>query len=554
MGYLEEILAAVDNAKRVAKRNWADSERNPAAYAEKMVDVLRNRNAGVVPVATSTELTKRPLTMEERVNDTLNSVDFGGGMGVIKPKGGNWLSGPYGPEAALKSLKKAGVAEDNLAAQGIITGPKAVDNWIDNQLTKYVKNDMAAPTDPIRKLADAWPEEKAAKLAVAEARVQKLRQKQQAQAATRGVPEAYLTQTRQDILAAEEARDLIDANTGLHIPDREVLPGTESYLMGKRAAEGFPVNGMATTSLGRQWETQADSEFNPRPVKDFLLTENLKQDPWLAKADPNAKVNTMMYGAGDFGHITDELANSLREGRLTPEQLSKMPIDQAVRHVAEINALRKVTAAKQQAQDASEIPVFKDYPEQGMSWRQLKAPEVTPELAAKLEQESPEVAAKRKLQKWLTQEGDAMGHCVGQYCDDVASGHSNIYSLRDAKGKPHVTIETNPGLIDMADYSENKIQGMMNQEDAIAAIRQLEKQHPDTHGDLTHWIARLKFSGSGVPRIAQIKGPSNRAPAEEHLPFIQDFIKQGKWGAINDLHNSRMDILQANSYLVPRRM
>ena len=35
-----------------------------------------------------------------------------------------------------------------------------------------------------------------------------------------------------------------------------------------------------------------------------------------------------------------------------------------------------------------------------------------------------------------------MGHCVGGYCDDVASGQSNIYSLRDAKGKPSVTIET----------------------------------------------------------------------------------------------------------------
>jgi hypothetical protein len=34
-----------------------------------------------------------------------------------------------------------------------------------------------------------------------------------------------------------------------------------------------------------------------------------------------------------------------------------------------------------------------------------------------------------------------MGHCVGGYCDVVRSGGTSIYSLRDPKGHPHVTIE-----------------------------------------------------------------------------------------------------------------
>ncbi len=41
----------------------------------------------------------------------------------------------------------------------------------------------------------------------------------------------------------------------------------------------------------------------------------------------------------------------------------------------------------------------------------------------------------------LEYEGQEMGHCVGGYCDIVTQGGSIIYSLRDPKNKPHVTIE-----------------------------------------------------------------------------------------------------------------
>ena len=42
-------------------------------------------------------------------------------------------------------------------------------------------------------------------------------------------------------------------------------------------------------------------------------------------------------------------------------------------------------------------------------------------------------------------EGELMGHCVGSYCDYVEAGHINIYSLRDARNKPHATVEVRPG-------------------------------------------------------------------------------------------------------------
>jgi hypothetical protein len=42
------------------------------------------------------------------------------------------------------------------------------------------------------------------------------------------------------------------------------------------------------------------------------------------------------------------------------------------------------------------------------------------------------------------EEGDLMGHCVGGYSNNVASGQIKILSLRDPKNKPHATLEVYP--------------------------------------------------------------------------------------------------------------
>ena len=92
-------------------------------------------------------------------------------------------------------------------------------------------------------------------------------------------------------------------------------------------------------------------------------------------------------------------------------------------------------------------------------------------------------AAAGAVQKQLKYEGDTMGHCVGGYCNDVLSGVARIFSLRDAKGEPHVTIEVTPTDV----------------------------------GDV----------------IQQIKGKQNLPPKDEYLPFVQDFIRKpyhgGQW-------------------------
>lgn len=493
MGILEEVLAKVDALRRTTGRNVQDMVQQPSPYVEKVTDALRNTNRGVVPVASNGELSNRSLTPSERVEQTMGTLDFGGGLGVIKPKGGNWLSGQV--ENALRGLKKSGSFGANSPEElaGMMNMPldeaqafwrsepanlskQALNQWIDKKLTRYVKNEMATPEDPVRLMADKFPAEKAAKLAEAEAKVNALRQKQQAQAATRGVPEEYLTRTRQEVLAAEEARDLIAENQGLHIAGN-VPEGHLNLVQGKRARFGQEPAGMAQTDLGKMWEARGDLTVFPREAGEFKLPTNLRTDPWLANQADNVPVYTTSGDLTDnmgFRHLTDELSNSLREGRISPEVLGKMNMEQAVRHVAEVNALRAVEANKARAMDMAGMPLHKEYPDQGYSWRQLQ------------HEDEP------TLQKWLTQEGDAMGHCVGGYCPDVKSGVSSIYSLRDAKGRPHVTIETT-GPRDMQGY------------------------------DVEGW-----------PEILQIKGKANAAPKAEYLPFIQDFVRSGKWSEIGD--------------------
>lgn len=99
--------------------------------------------------------------------------------------------------------------------------------------------------------------------------------------------------------------------------------------------------------------------------------------------------------------------------------------------------------------------------------------------------------------------GLAVHNCVGGYCEGVASGESKIYSLRDAKGESHVTIETqDPG-----------------------------KNRP-------RQLSSLKDILLGKEDILQIKGKQNRAPLDRYLPFVHDFVKGGKWGEVGDLGNT----------------
>lgn len=404
-----------------------------------------------------------------------------GTTSVIKEKGGNWLSGSV--EGALSGLKKpeAGImggvghtitpetAEElGIAAMPQYLQRKAINNFIDKQLTRYVKNEMATPQDPVRALAE------------------------------RGILH-------------------VDPNT---IPIRNLVhpSGEETRKLG-------------VSEAAKRWENRSDRAiaFNPASdYQDFGHSNMTREHPWVAKLDPttpmyryNTGISTQDLG---FDHLIDELSNALnpesglpRNLLLDPKSIERVSVPQAVERVAKINewrAAQKAEADAMLANNAATV-LHKEYPGQPYKWVELKKQELpagwVQEGSAYADPSDPKakwIYPEEALADALKYEGDTMGHCVGGYCDDVASGRSRIYSLRDAKGQPHVTIEVSPEDFDPATMSEEQAN----------MLRRARK--------------------SDAPRIVQIKGKQNRAPNPEYLPFVQDFVKSGQWSDVGDLQNT----------------
>ena len=82
-------------------------------------------------------------------------------------------------------------------------------------------------------------------------------------------------------------------------------------------------------------------------------------------------------------------------------------------------------------------------------------------------------------------EGDAMGHCIGSYKQDVDSGRLTALSLRDPKGDPHVTT------------------GIM-----------------DAEGDATNW-----FGGGRNGYIYDHKGKNNQDPKPEYNAMLHQYFE-----------------------------
>ena len=436
---------------------------------------------------------------------------------VVKPKGGNWLSGSV--ERATEPLKTpiSPTLREDMARAGhpvdeeALSGVQALNQWIDQKLGKYIKNEMATPEDPLRALAE------------------------------RGVS---------------------------HMPlgDLELSAAWSPETMGaRRKAVGFPQEGLASTEVGRGWELRADEALHNLPAEARLRTERLAvENPWLAKVPPE----TMTYGAYSdasrelgFTHLLDELRNATNPAAGLPANLQwkygdlpKVTVPQAVQRVADINAWRAAQKAEADAAKAMNPATFthKEYPDKGFKWVELKGrnPNEFEQSIAGLPPEEWQTAVQKfrgenesALKEALKYEGETMGHCVGGYCPDVMEGRSRIYSLRDVKGQPHVTIETRkqPQYDGRAEDVERvgKIENLMrNQGVPESKIDEALTSYIDEGVILEKYKSFFDEVMPPAERIVQIKGKANRAPNPEYLPFVQDFVKSGQWSDVGDLGNT----------------
>lgn len=414
---------------------------------------------------------------------------------AAKPKGGQWWTkdSPYemlNPVAASQQRVYLGARFSSDPTD------KALAEWWDKALPRYIQNDFATPDDPLRALAD-----------------------------------------------------------------RGYLQGVENSAQWSNRIK----NDIVPMPLQRLL-------FDPKMVDNGVRNEALRVMPWINKMPATENVYGFWPGdetVGALSHIRDEMVNALKPDTsgipadlaVRPESLARMSFPQAAERVGQINQWRAKQAEQAQlsALNNPAVQVFKEYAENnpmGLRWVELKAPDVDKTRIAEIEtrlanpQQGDNVMALMRelrdlseqgakvrgpLQDALKYEGDTMGHCVGGYCDDVLSGRRRIFSLRDAKGEPHVTIETAPGRRVFSDV--------------VAAVGgDVANQWLHDEGlSLADMVKRANIPT--VEDIVQIKGKQNRAPKDDYLPFVQDFVKSQQWGNIGDFDNTGLVKLPDGRYI-----
>jgi hypothetical protein len=281
----------------------------------------------------------------------------------------------------------------------------------------------------------------------------------------------------------------------------------------------------------------------------------------------------------------DELRNAISPNsdlpqhlRLKPEAMDKVTLPQAIERVAKINDWRTEQIEKAAAKSMESFPPIKEYKE-GFKWHELKMPDVaggvpegqriikTTDNAPwgndavvyrgvdqygspttkdfQTEEEALKSFSKDKsrseLEKALKNEGELMGHCVGGYCEDVISGQSRIFTLRDQKNKPHVTIEGTPGVqrpgsvppeiaqqfAKESIQEANELGYKLNSPEYLNYVRGGEIQKADK------WARDNAYE---TVDITQIKGKSNGPVNDKYREMVRDFLNtQPNIGKVHDL-------------------
>ena len=291
-------------------------------------------------------------------------------------------------------------------------------------------------------------------------------------------------------------------------------------------------------------QLESPAGVDPWGARDYLQDIRPGETVWRLDSTSGFPQGQPLQAIKSYlSHVGDYLRQNV-----SPEKLQQYDLVRAVKETAANDARVAKEMEKAAAASMKDLPVYKDYSTQnpgslpGMKWVELRVPEKLTALQMKGvehlrdyklrrgdqpsrydeayyiatdahgkpivnsytgERASGRTPEEAYLAGQLAQEGNQMGHCVGGYCEGVAAGESRIFSLRDAKGKSHVTIEVNPRL------GEDQVN-----------------------------MGGGQWKDIATPDILQIKGKQNRAPNAEYLPYVQDFVKSGKWGEVGDLGNT----------------
>ncbi len=265
-------------------------------------------------------------------------------------------------------------------------------------------------------------------------------------------------------------------------------------------------------------------------------------NPFVSKLDPETRLYSGgVYNLG-FDHILDVLREDINSGRIRPEQLNKVSMEQAVRRTYEYDQELAKKMAETRLTARAELPVYKDYPE-GYKWVQLTRPSDFAAESNAMGHSARGYEPPEGHPDWVEGSG-VEGHSsygLGGW-EAIKSGKAKVYSLIDSKGEPHVTIET--GQVFKPTYEKDLIP---YKEAALEEAKLLPNGYTDA--DVKDIQVRMAMSDKPV-YINQIKGKQNRAPKEEYLPFVQDFVRGGKWSDVRDFQNTGL-IREGDQIMTP---
>ena len=479
------------------------------------------------------KLGKRLLADPDAVTPAISSGtrkfgDDSGGLNIMKETGGNWS--PSGDmvyqsnlDRELDKLKKGRfdtpinvikhhMEQDALAGntarkaqmeQALAQAQKteAANKWVDSNLRNYVTKQMATEGDPVRKLA-------------------------------------------------EENIKAFPVNIDEY-GDAELRTYGGHQAKVNRQVTGNEPKGVAQSPLAKHYETMTDEAITPTPAKRYQSIQALPpmqrptgtmDAPWMSKLDPETPIFSL-NGSTDFNklgfdHIMDVLREDLAAGRIRPEQLNKISMEQAVRRTHEYDEAMKANMLNARIAEQANANVFKEYPE-GYRWVQLDKPGQfnleSDIMGHSVRGYEPPVGHPDYTDISGNSGYDTYGH--GGY-EAIKSGDAKVYSLRDPKGQSHATIEVGKnGLREQFFKLPQEEKEKINSTYKGWELKLGREPTPEEHDSQLYKIMS-EMGYTPTEKITQIKGKQNAAPNEAYQPYVQDFVKSGDWADVGDLSNT----------------
>jgi hypothetical protein len=489
------------------------------------------------------------------------------------------------PEHVLATMEGGGQG----ARRSIATLEKytALNNWVDRNLSNYVKKQMGTPEDPVRQLAESGVTHIQERYNEPGRITQIRRTKAGFPEEGMGVsPEARSWENLSDRAIDNYLAGTLQPQAG-YMKDFEKL-NEELGDFGTKIRERF--FNERTERLIRQGETP---ERAKQYINDFLEGKNnldlatalndpklrddyinlrakrnyaqsladpeyvsiLRENPWIERLDPNTRLYTARTEGLQFDHIIDVLRDDLDSGRIRPEQLNRVSVADAVRRTYEFDQEMARKAEQAQAELANKLlneSPFKTY-DNGYKWVKLPDPADSDE-AMKLVQD---IGCQGG---WCTQnESNAL------YYGAHAEGN-NLYVLMSPDKRVHAQIHVQspekPYDFD-ALMSDPQTKAQASQ-----AVREWRQRNPQVNTPLEDEQIYQALREAGVPEaaptISEIKPRANSWQSQmvadqieknpEYQQTIQrmlaDFVKSTKYRVKYDLENTGL-IKFGSQYMMP---